>query len=94
MRENALIEDDVNFSGDTTRWIYQLDDNLAHLKIHLRDRLSSKYDHYSDAQKQALELHIQATVAKLQPPQPAPGPAGGAVTEPAPQEPSAPAPVG
>jgi hypothetical protein len=70
MRENAKIEANPNITEDTRAWIYQLDDNLAHLKIHLRDRLGPKFDHYSEAQKAALELHIQATVAKLAPPQP------------------------
>ena len=71
MKENSLIETDPNIGEDTTKWIYQLDDNLAHLKMHLRDRLGPKWDYYTDAQKMALETHIQATVVKLAPPAPA-----------------------
>jgi hypothetical protein len=104
MRENAMIEKDANINpADVDGWIYALDDNLAHLKFHLRDRLSPKFDYYSDAQKQALETHIQATVAKLAPQSqapptggPAPGgpPAGPGPVATNPNEPPLPAPPG
>ena len=83
MRENALIEKDQNIDpASTVAWIYDLDDNLAHLKYHLRDRLSPKFDHYTPNQQQALDGHIKATVAKLQPPAPAAGPGGPAAPQP------------
>ena len=86
MRENAMIENNPNINPqDVVAWVYDLDDNLAHLKFHLRDRLSPKFDHYTDAQKQASELHIQATVSKIQPPS-APGARGPAVATPAPTQ--------
>jgi len=75
MRENALIENNQNINpADTLAWVYELDDNLAHLKYHLRDRLSPKFDHYSPLQKAALDGHIKATVAKVAPPQTQPQP--------------------
>jgi hypothetical protein len=87
MRENALIENDPNIDpASTLAWIYDLDDNLAHLKFHLRDRLSPKFDSYTPNQQQALDGHIKATVAKLQPPPPASTP------QPTAQEPAAPTP--
>ena len=92
MRENALIENDPNIDPNSTlAWIYALDDNLAHLKYHLRDRLSPKFDSYTPNQQQALDTHIDATVAKLQPPQPAAGPGGPAAPQPIAQEPAPPA---
>ena len=92
MRENAMIENDPNIDpASTLAWIYALDDTLAHLKFHLRDRLSSKFDYYNDAQKQALNTHIDATVAKLQPPQ---APAGPGTTQPQPTASPAPTPQG
>ena len=92
MRENALIENDPNIDPNSTLvWIYALDDNLAHLKFHLRDRLSPKFDSYTPNQQQALDTHIDATVAKLQPPQPAAGPGGPAAPQPIAQEPAPPA---
>jgi hypothetical protein len=92
MRENALIENDPNIDpASTLAWIYALDDNLAHLKFHLRDRLSPKFDSYTPNQQQALDTHIDATVAKLQPPQPAAGPGGPAAPQPIAQEPAPPA---
>ena len=92
MRENALIENDPNIDpASTVAWIYALDDTLAHLKFHLRDRLSPKFDYYTPNQKQALDEHIKATVAKLPPPQPAAGPGGPAAPQPIAQEPAPPA---
>jgi len=61
LRENAMIADNPNISDDTKKWIYQFEDSAAHLLIHKRDRLSPKYERYTDAQKNALDTHILAT---------------------------------
>lgn len=93
MRENALIETNQNIDpAEAQGWLYMLDDNLAHLKFHLRDRLSPKYEGYTQNQKLALEMHIQATLAALQPP-PAKA-AGDGPQGTNPNEPQAAAPAG
>jgi len=51
---------------DALKMIYILDDDTTHLKIHLRDRLSSKFEKYNSLQQSVLELHIQAHLQKLQ----------------------------
>ena len=66
MRENALIERDPNIDPAIVQgWVYELDDNAAHLKIHLRDRLSPKFERYTPNQKQALDLLINLTLQRL-----------------------------
>lgn len=85
MRENALIEKDPNINpADVQGWFYDLDDNLAHLKFHLRDRLSPKFETYSPNQRQALEAMIDLHQTALMPPPQATNP----------EEPAAPAPPG
>jgi len=62
-RENGKIEEDKEINPEITpTWIYPFEDHLAHLPIHVKDRLSPKYDLYSESQRQALEKHIQATM--------------------------------
>jgi len=45
--------------------LYELDDDTTHIKIHLRDRLSPKYEQYTENQKEALNLMIKSHQAKL-----------------------------
>ncbi len=63
-RENLLIEKNPNIEPDKVELPYLLDADDIHLKIHLRDRLSPKYDHYTINQQQALENHIQQHLSR------------------------------
>lgn len=81
-RENRLIDEgkvlDPQIVGS---WVYPMEDHATHMKIHLRERLSVKFENYTPEQKVALETHIQETVKYLQPgpvEQPANEPAGKA----------------
>ncbi len=65
--ENQKIEAGLILTEqDALKMIYILDDDTTHLKIHLRDRLSSKFEKYNSLQQSVLELHIQAHLQKLQ----------------------------
>lgn len=94
-RENSKIADNPNIDpNEVSGWVYPLEDHVAHIKIHFRDRLSSTYDSYADNQKAALDLHIQETVAAIQAqaPPPPPGPGTTANEQAPPTSPEAPAP--
>jgi hypothetical protein len=67
-RENRLISEQPQIDPNlTVSWVYPMEDHATHLKIHLRDRLGIKFENYGDAQKAALEAHIQKTTEYLQP---------------------------
>ncbi len=67
LRENHLIErGEVLSAQDAAQLLYELDDDAVHVKIHLRDRLSQKFDKYNSGQKEALESHIKMHLARLQ----------------------------
>jgi len=67
LKENYDIETKTIFDIDSAiNSIYLLDDDITHLKIHLRDRLSTKYENYDDIQKQVLDIHIQEHLKRLQ----------------------------
>ncbi len=94
IKENYEIETGAIIDiSHAEKMLYFLDDDITHLKIHLRDRLSTKYDNYNDLQKNVLEAHIQLHLQRLQ--QAAAQqqqPAGGqpkSIPEEAPQQPPA-----
>lgn len=66
-RENMQIQntEDVN-PEETPKWMYPLEDKAAHLKVHLRLRLSARFNRLNENQQGALEAHIQATNEALQ----------------------------
>jgi hypothetical protein len=67
IRENSLIEDNkVIDAAKTPGWVYQFEDSMAHMKIHLRLRIGPRWDQLTLEQQQALEVHIQATAQKMQ----------------------------
>ncbi len=67
IEENQKIEAGLVLTEqDAIKMLYILDDDVTHLKIHLRDRLSNKFEKYNSLQKGVLELHIQAHLQKLQ----------------------------
>jgi hypothetical protein len=45
--------------------LYNMDDDNIHVKIHLRDRLSAKFEHYQPNQKQALDAMLQLHQQRL-----------------------------
>jgi len=66
-RENSMIEKQPNIDPNAVQpWLYPLEDHNIHMKIHLNDRLSIKFDRYSENQKAALEGHIQMHAQVLQ----------------------------
>jgi len=70
-RENSLIEKNPNITVEEVQgWVYPLERHDVHLKIHLLDRLSVKYEKYTPGQKAASEQHIRDTSAALTPPPP------------------------
>jgi hypothetical protein len=66
LRENSMIEDRKYPNMDSTKWVYQFEDSMAHMKIHLRLRIGPKWDQLTPEQQAVLESHIQATAKKLQ----------------------------
>jgi len=71
-RENTLIEKTPDITVEQVAgWVYPLERHDIHLKIHLLDRLSVKYESYNPNQKAACEQHIRDTAAALTPPPPA-----------------------
>lgn len=74
-RENAKIEENPQINpqdviGQPTEmtektgimeggWLYQFDAHGAHFDIHIRDRVSVKFEGYTENQKQALDGHIR-----------------------------------
>jgi hypothetical protein len=92
LRENMMISKTPNITPEIVQsFLYEFDDDAAHMKVHLRDRLSAKYEFYSPEQKQALDLMIQlhnqriqqAMMAQLQAQQqvnPSPAPTGQELT--------------
>lgn len=67
IEENQKIEAGLILTEqDALKMLYVLDDDVTHLKIHLRDRLSNKFEKYNSLQQGVLELHIQAHLQKLQ----------------------------
>ncbi len=46
--------------------MYPLEDKASHLKVHLRLRLSSRFNRLNENQQGALENHIQTTNEALQ----------------------------
>jgi len=86
MRENYLIETTSDITAnDLMPYHCEWDDHAAHLKIHLRDRLSPKYDRYTAQQKTALNNMIQFHQSRLQPQPNQPQAGGEASLQPAPQ---------
>lgn len=70
-RENSLIEKDPSINPEKVMgWVYPLERHDIHLKIHLNDRLSVKYESYNPGQKAAAEQHIRDTAEALTPPPP------------------------
>lgn len=66
-RENMLIEKDPNIDPQTIpTLLYDLDDDAAHMKIHLRDRLSPKFNQYAQNQQQALDTMIGLHQQRIQ----------------------------
>lgn len=62
-----MILDNANISPqDVGSWLYELDDDMTHMKLHLRERLSARYDKLTPNQQQAFEYHIQATKQAVQ----------------------------
>ena len=79
VRENFIIETNSDISNEQiSRYFYEFDDHEAHLKIHLRDRLSPKFEKYTPNQKVALETMINFHRQRLQP-QAQPAPQAGSV---------------
>jgi hypothetical protein len=88
-RENNAIINNPNVDpASVIAWVYPYEDHQAHIKIHLRLRLSPQWDKLSEMQKAAHEQHIAATVETLQAqmaPPTVPEP-GATANEPATQE--------
>jgi len=42
-------------------WVYKHEDHITHFPIHIEERLSAKYENYTENQKKALDVHIEAT---------------------------------
>lgn len=60
LRENERIESNPQITpGEVQGWAYEFDEHLVHMKIHLRDLLSSKGENYQQGQWQALDGHIR-----------------------------------
>ena len=65
-RENMMISKNPNIDPQSILdLLYELDDDTTHIKIHLRDRLSPKYEQYTENQKEALNLMIKSHQTKL-----------------------------
>ena len=61
-KENSLITNNPDIDPQVTpTWVYKLEDHIVHLPIHIEDRLSGRYEKYTENQKQALNAHIDAT---------------------------------
>jgi len=61
-RENLKIEKNPNIDIEEVKtWLYPLEEHLVHLPIHMEDRLSARYENYTENQKKALDLHIKQT---------------------------------
>lgn len=70
-RENSLIEKNLMIQPEEVMgWVYPLERHDIHLKVHLLDRLSVKYEKYQPNQQAACEQHIRDTAAALTPPPP------------------------
>ena len=66
-RENQAIIDDPKIDPESTKlWVYQYEDHQGHIKIHIRERVSSRYDKLTPNQKQALDNHIAAHMQVMQ----------------------------
>lgn len=67
MRENLEIEKnaEINPIEFHQRNFYEFDADDIHFKIHLRERLSPKFEQYTENQKQALEHHLRAHRLRL-----------------------------
>lgn len=58
-RENMMIESQPNIEPAIVQsWIYDHDDDNIHIPIHVKFRLSVKYDKLTDNQKQALNMLV------------------------------------
>lgn len=66
-RENMVIETNPMIDPNAIQTLfYDLDDDNAHVKIHMRDRLSAKFEQYTRNQKQALDMMIQWHQQRIQ----------------------------
>jgi len=85
-RENRMITENPNIDPNVVQtWLYPLEEHAIHMKIHLRERLSPRWEQLNDAQKQALEGHIEMTKQSIVPPAPVQGqPEGQPMPAPAP----------
>lgn len=62
-RENALIERNSEIDPkEAARWVYELEDHIIHLPIHVAERVSIKYEQWTDNQRTALDAHIKVTI--------------------------------
>lgn len=60
-RENKMIEENPDITPeDIPDWVYKEDDDQAHKKIHLRFRLSTRYDKLNENQKNTLDFLIES----------------------------------
>lgn len=93
-RENSLVEDTPGITPDALgAMFYKLEDHNAHLKIHLKDRLSIKWEKYDEGQKASLDGHIEMhNMALMPPPMPVP-PGAPAKPDMPPPPPGGPAPM-
>jgi len=63
-REDSMIEKTVDIDPKSTGlWVYKYEDFNSHLKIHLRFRMGIEYEKLKQNQQQALDYHIDATIA-------------------------------
>lgn len=62
-RENRLIEENPEITPKETQgWLHPLEDSMAHLKIHMRDRFGVKFENkYTPEQQQTLDQHLMQT---------------------------------
>lgn len=65
-RENDLIERNPNIDPrEVQKFIYPLERSDAHLKIHMRLRLSPRFNRLSENSKKLFDIHIELTHKKL-----------------------------
>jgi hypothetical protein len=66
-RENAMIAENPMINPqEVMGWVYPLEDHAAHIKIHMKERLSIKVEKYQPNQTQALDALIQTHYQQMQ----------------------------